>query len=590
MCLRFLREDPWRRLERLRELIPNVPFQMLLRGANAVGYTSYPDNVVYEFCREAAVRGVDVFRVFDSLNYVENLLVGCDAVHAAGGVVQGEVCFTGNLDGKYSLDYYLGVAGDLVHRGGVHVLGVKDMAGLMTPAVASRLVGALKREFPCTPLHVHTHDTGGVGVASMVAAAAAGADVVHGAVDCLSGGTSQPSLGALVKSLGELQGGALDVDLGDLAALNDYWAATKARYAPFAQAADGASDVWQHEMPGGQYTNLRFQSQSILGSGVGEWGAVKGAYREANALLGDLVKVTPSSKAVGDLAVFMVANGLGRADVEAGAVAGALSLPASVVEFLQGQLGQPHGGFPEPLRSAVMAKEGLAPLAGRPGAGLPPFDFGALRARLAAEYGGLAGGGFELRPATDALSAALYPEVFAGYATFCAEFGDVSRLPTEAFLAPLAAGQEVEVHLDAGKLLVVKYLGADGEADGEGRRAVRFELNGVTREVRVLDKQRAAAAAAAAEEGGGRGRLAERGHQRRADRSNPGHVSAPMPGTLLTVRCKAGDVVAKGQQVAVVSAMKMETAVSAPVAGTVVAVHAVEGDLLRAGDLVVEIE
>jgi len=412
---------------------------------------------------------MDVFRVFDSLNYVDNLLVGCDAVHAAGGVVQGEVCFTGDLsdDSKYNLDYYLNIADRLVNDGKTHVLGVKDMAGLMTPAIATKLVSVLKKEFPTTPLHVHTHDTGGVGVASMIAAATAGADVVHSAIDCMSGSTSQPSLGALVKSLGELQGGS-DIDMGDLAALNDYWSVMKGHYAPFEQSVSGSSDVFRHQMPGGQYTNLMFQSQSMgLAS---EWGGVKKAYREANDLLGDVVKVTPSSKVVGDLAQFMVANKLGGKDVVTNA--STLNFPTSVVEFLHGQLGQPVGGFPEPLRSQVLAKAGLKPIDARPGKELAPLDFAALKGSLDASYGGLARDGFDLRLDPDALSAALYPQVFKEFVSFCAEYGDVSCIPTDVFLAPMVPGQNINVQLESGKSLLIKYLSTSAELDDQGRRIV----------------------------------------------------------------------------------------------------------------------
>jgi len=511
------------------------------------------------------------------------LLVGCDAVHNAGGVVQGELCFTGNLsnDSKYNLDYYLQLAEVLVKQGHTHVLGVKDMAGLLTPALATKLVTALKSEFPNTPLHVHTHDTGGVGVAAMLAASAAGADVVHGAIDCMSGSTSQPSLGALVKSLVELQGGS-DVNLDELGALNDYWAAMKGHYAPFEQTVSGSSDVFRHEMPGGQYTNLLFQAQSL---GLAEeWGKVKAAYRDANLLLGDIVKVTPSSKVVGDLAQFMVANKLSARDVAAQAAYShtALNLPTSVVEFLQGQLGQPTGGFPEPLRAQVLAKAGLPAIATRPGAELPPLDFAALKSELTAAYGELSKDGFALRLDQDALSAALYPHVFKEFADFCAEYGDVSVIPTHAFLAPLVPGQRLNVDLEKGKHLLIKFLSQSAELDEQGRRTVFFELNGVSREVRVFDRR----AEAAAKQGGGGGPK----RTLRADKSNSGHVGAPMPGTVISLHAKAGDAVEKGDKVAVLSAMKMETVVSASKDGTVKAVHPAEGDLLSAGDLVLEID
>mmetsp|Transcript_33331 Transcript_33331/g.39165 ORF Transcript_33331/g.39165 Transcript_33331/m.39165 type:complete len:1200 (+) Transcript_33331:86-3685(+) len=580
VALRFLREDPWHRLEKLREVVPNVPFQMLLRGANAVGYTSYPDNVVHEFVREARLRGVDVFRVFDSVNYADNLLLGCDAVHKANGVVQGEVCFTGDLTGKYDLDYYLETADMLVNKGHAHVLGVKDMAGLMTPAIAAKLTTALKQEFPNTPLHIHTHDTGGVGVASMISAATAGADVVHGAIDCMSGSTSQPSLGALVKSLGELEAekgyGEPDIKIDDLSGLNDYWSIIKKHYSPFEQIVSGSSDVFKHQMPGGQYTNLMFQSQSMGLSH--QWNKVKDSYHDANLVLGDIVKVTPSSKVVGDLAQFMVTNDLSHQDVID--QAHSLSLPSSVVEFLQGQLGQPKGGFPEPLRSQVLAKAGLEPINNRPGQELPSLDFNELKKQLIENYGDMSKDGFELQLETDVLSKALYPQVFKEYAEFCTEYGDVSNIPTNVFLTPMIPGQQITIDIEKGKSLYIKYLSKSAELDEKGRRTVVFELNGVTREVRVLDRNEIN------KSGSNSGIV----RTIRADKSNPGHVGAPMPGTIISLHYKEGDVVKKGSKVAVLSAMKMETVVSATKDGIVKEVYPIEGDLLSAGDLILAIE
>jgi len=438
VAIRFLRESPWARLELLRELVPNVPFQMLLRGANAVGYTSYPDNVVYEFCKEARSAGVDVFRVFDSVNYVDNLLLGMDAVHKADGVVQGEICYTGDVKdappgSKYTLDYYLEIADALVNKGNTHVLGIKDMAGLLKPAAATHLVGALRKEFPNTPIHVHTHDTGGIGVASMLAASQAGADVVHSAIDAMSGTTSQPSMGALLNSLTQLESvpesvpdTPVDVNgtkirpikSDDVLGLHDYWEVTRELYRPFEQSAKStSSEVFHHEMPGGQYTNLMFQSQSL---GLAkQWKDVKLKYAAANKVLGDIVKVTPSSKVVGDLAQFMVTNKLSQAELEERA--GELDLPTSVVEFLQGQLGQPKGGFPEPLRTKVLQRAGLEPINTRPGAELPTLDFAALKKELLKKYSKV----IKLHGATiddrDVLSAALYPQVFDEYMKFITE-------------------------------------------------------------------------------------------------------------------------------------------------------------------------
>ena len=368
VALRFLHECPWQRLELLREKVPNVPFQMLLRGANAVGYTTYADNVTRAFVKEAKTAGVDIFRVFDSLNYVDNMLFGIDAVRAAGGVVEAAIGYTGDVSDpkrtKYTLDYYLNFARQLVDAG-IDVLAIKDMAGLLKPRAADMLVSALREEFPNLPIHVHTHDTAGTGVASMLVAAAAGADVVDVATDAMSGLTSQPSVGAIIAAT---QGGRFDtgLDPAQVLQLNSYWEAARGLYSPFESGLKcGGADVYVHEMPGGQYTNLKFQSQSLgLGS---SWLQIKDSYAAANRLLGDIVKVTPSSKVAGDLAQFMVQNSLDEAAVLAQAET--LSFPGSVVEYFQGLIGQPVGGFPEPLRTHVL--KGKDRVDGRPGATLP---------------------------------------------------------------------------------------------------------------------------------------------------------------------------------------------------------------------------
>lgn len=352
VSLRFLHECPWERLAALRKAVPNIPLQMLLRGANAVGYTNYPDNLVYEFCKKAKETGIDIFRIFDSLNYIENMKLGIDAVHRAGGVVEAALCYTGDITdphGKYTLEYYLDFVRQLTDLN-IHILGIKDMAGLLKPEAATMLVGAIRKEFPDLPIHVHTHDTAGTGVASMLAAARAGADVVDAAIDAMSGTSSQPSLGAIVASTA---GTSLDtgLDLEQLKALNEYWEECRRLYSPFESGLKtGSVDVYDHEMPGGQYTNLLFQSSQLGLSG--QWSKVKKAYASANRLLGDIIKVTPSSKVVGDLAQFLVANDLSEEEVIAKAES--LSFPKSVVEYFQGAIGLPPFGFPEPLRSKVL--------------------------------------------------------------------------------------------------------------------------------------------------------------------------------------------------------------------------------------------
>jgi len=558
VALRFLRECPWDRLERLREQVPNIPFQMLLRGANAVGYTNYPDNVVRAFVRAAFARGVDIFRVFDCLNYVENLKLGIEVVGEAGGVIEAALCYTGDVADpgrrKYSLDYYVDLAGQLVGLGS-HVLAIKDMAGLLKPRAATLLVEALRASFPEVPIHVHTHDTAGTGVASMIAAARAGADVVDAAVSSMSGMTSQPSLGAIVAAM---QGGERDTGLtiADLQVLNTYWEQARGLYAPFESGMhSGSSDVYLHEMPGGQYTNLQFQARAL---GLAHrWPAIKRAYAAANRALGDIIKVTPSSKVVGDLAQFMVQNDLDEHQLLDQAET--LSLPRSVLEFFQGHLGQPVGGFPEPLRSRVL--RGQPVFEGRPGASLPDLDLGALKDELIRSHGPT------IRD-VDVLSAALYPAVFAEYMTFRAQYSDTSKLPTRAFLAPLPIGHELAVEIEEGKTLIVR-LTAVGELGPDGQREVFFELNGQPRSLRITD--RAAATTVVRRE--------------RADPSDPAALAAPMPGGVVELRVRAGESVAAGAAVVVLSAMKMETVVAAPHAGVVTRVAVAVGDSVDAGDL-----
>ncbi len=562
VALRFLRECPWERLEQLRELVPNIPFQMLLRGANAVGYTNYADNVVRRFCEVARERGIDVFRIFDCLNYVENLRLGIDAVGQAGGVIEAALCYSGDVSDpartKYSLQYFVDLAGHLVELG-THVLAIKDMAGLLKPRAATLLVGALRRAFPDVPVHVHTHDTAATGVASMLACADAGADIVDVAIEPMAGVTSQPAMGAVVAALA---GTAHDcgLDLKALGGLATYWEQARQLYAPFESGLkSGSADVYFHEMPGGQYTNLQFQARQL---GLAErWPAIKRAYAAANSLLGDLIKVTPSSKVVGDLAQFMVQNDLAADDVVARAET--LSLPSSVVEFFQGYLGVPHGGFPEPLRHRVLRERPV--IVGRPGASLPALDFDALRRQLRDAHGP------HIRE-VDLLSAALYPKVFDEFMAFREQHSDVSVLPTRQFLGPLVVGEEFNVRIERGKTLIIK-LTAVGELREDGTRDVFFELNGRSRAIRVADEKAAK-------------RVVTR---ERAQASEPGSVGAPMPGVVLEVKVAAGANVHAGAPLVVLSAMKMETVVAAPIAGTVERIAVVVGDNMAAGDLLCKI-
>ncbi|XP_071657587.1 pyruvate carboxylase, mitochondrial isoform X1 [Patagioenas fasciata] len=568
VSMRFLHECPWERLRELRRLVPNIPFQMLLRGANAVGYTNYPDNVIHRFCEVAVTNGMDIFRVFDALNFVPNLVLGVEAAGAAGGVVEAALSYTGDVADpsrtKYDLGYYLGVARELV-AAGTHVLCIKDMAGLLTPAAARLLVGTLRDTFPDVPIHVHTHDTAGAAVASMLAAADAGADVVDVAVDAMAGMTSQPSMGAMVACT---RGTPLDtgISLEKVFEYSEYWEATRGLYAAFdctATMKSGNADVYENEIPGGQYTNLHFQAHAM---GLGhKFKEVKKAYAEANKLLGDLIKVTPSSKVVGDLAQFMVQNGLSRQEVEARA--DELSFPQSVVEFLQGHIGTPPGGFPEPFRSRVL--KDLPRVKGRPGATLPPLDFEALGRELGEGRGG---DGTPLPP-EELLSAALYPKVFREFREFRDTFGPVSVLGTRLFLEGPAIAEEFEVELERGKTLHIKAL-ALGDLNSAGQREVFFELNGQLRSILVRDTQA----------------IKEMHVHPKAQRGVKGQVGAPMPGEVVELRVGEGERVAKGAALCVLSAMKMETVVTAPVAGTVTRVHVRPGMSLEGDDLIAEIQ
>ncbi|KMY92591.1 pyruvate carboxylase, mitochondrial isoform X2 [Drosophila simulans] len=565
VALRFLHECPWERLEEMRKRIPNIPFQMLLRGANAVGYTSYPDNVVYKFCELAVQTGMDIFRVFDSLNYLPNLILGMEAAGKAGGVVEAAISYTGDVSDpkrtKYDLKYYTNLADELV-KAGTHVLCIKDMAGLLKPESARLLITAIRDKHPDIPIHIHTHDTSGAGVASMLACANAGADVVDVAVDSMSGMTSQPSMGAVVASL---QGTPLDtnLDLRTVSEYSAYWEQTRTLYAPFectTTMRSGNADVYLNEIPGGQYTNLQFQAFSL---GLGDFFEdVKKAYREANLLLGDIIKVTPSSKVVGDLAQFMVQNDLTADQVLERAEE--LSFPKSVVEYLQGSIGIPHGGFPEPLRSRVL--KDMPRIEGRPGAELEDLDFDKLKKELQESHTCVTN--------RDVMSAALYPQVTNDFLNFREKYGPVDKLDTRIFLTGPKVGEEFDVPLERGKTLSVKALAVSADLKPNGIREVFFELNGQLRAVHILDKEA----------------VKEIHVHPKANKSNKSEVGAPMPGTVIDIRVKVGDKVEKGQPLVVLSAMKMEMVVQSPLAGVVKKLEIANGTKLEGEDLIMIIE
>lgn len=563
VAMRFLRECPWDRLEQLREKVPNIPFQMLLRGANAVGYTNYADNVVHRFCKQAQASGIDIFRVFDSLNYLDNLKLGVDAAGEAGGFVEGTMSYTGDVadpsKGKYNLEYYMDLADKLVDMG-VHSLAVKDMAGLLTPTASALLVEALRKQHPDVPIHVHTHDTAGSGVASMLAAAAAGADVVDASIDAFSGMTSQPSLGALVANL---RGSERDtgISLNSIPALNSYWEDVRALYAPFESGQlSGSSDVYFHEIPGGQYTNLLFQSKQL---GLSDkWTQIKSKYAEANIILGDIPKVTPSSKVVGDLAQFMVAQNLDATSIVDQAET--LAFPDSVVNYLRGDIGIPPGGFPEPLRSKVLASRGLEPIEGRPGKFLKDYDFDKQRDVLVKKYGA------NNVDEKDLLSHALYPDVYTGWKDFEAIYGEVSKLPTHLFLNPMKVGDEVELEMKKGKTLIIQLVSIQ-DAQEDGTRTVIFNVNGEAMYMPVTDQSSVSKLTV------------------REKASEPGQVGSPMPGVVVGLKVKVGDRVSEGDPIATLSAMKMETSIPATESGTIKRIAVSVGDKLEGDDLICEI-
>ncbi|KAK4240804.1 carbamoyl-phosphate synthase L chain, ATP binding domain-containing protein [Achaetomium macrosporum] len=562
VAMRFLYEDPWDRLRKMRKLVPNIPFQMLLRGANGVAYSSLPDNAIDHFVDQAKKNGVDIFRVFDALNDINQLEVGIKAVQKAGGVCEGTVCYSGDMLNpakKYNLEYYMDLVDKLVALD-IDVLGIKDMAGVLKPHAATILIGSIRKKYPDLPIHVHTHDSAGTGVASMVACAMAGADAVDAATDSMSGMTSQPSINAILASLdGTDKDPGLNVH--HVRALDTYWSQLRLLYSPFEAHLTGPDpEVYEHEIPGGQLTNMMFQAAQLgLGS---QWLETKKAYEQANDLLGDIVKVTPTSKVVGDLAQFMVSNKLSPEDVKARA--SELDFPGSVLEFFEGLMGQPYGGFPEPLRTNAL--RGRRKLDKRPGLFLEPIDFAKVKKELARKFGGTV-------TECDVASYVMYPKVFEEYKNFVAKYGDLSVLPTKYFLSKPEIGEEFHVELEKGKVLILKLLAVGPLSENTGQREVFYEVNGEVRQVTVDDKKASI----------------ENVSRPKADPTDSSQVGAPMAGVLVELRVHEGSEVKKGDPLAVLSAMKMEMVVSAPHNGKVSQLMVREGDSVDGSDLVCRI-
>jgi pyruvate carboxylase len=568
-AMRFLSEDPWERLRQLREKIPNVCFQMLFRGSNAVGYSNYPDHVVAGFVKHAAASGMDIFRIFDSLNYLPNLRVAMDAVQDTHALCEGALCYTGDIiDSRrdtFSLKYYIQLAKEL-ERMGAHILAIKDMAGLCRPYAAQKLVKALKDEVGI-PIHFHTHDTSGINAASILRASDAGVDVVDLALSSMSGSTSQPNLNSVVAAL---QNTPRDTKL-DLEALNgfsDYWEKVREYYAPFDTAPKtGSAEVYIHEMPGGQYTNLKEQAASM---GVSHrWPEIARTYAEVNELFGDIVKVTPSSKVVGDMALFCFSKGIRPADV-VNLEPGSMSFPESVIDMLGGGLGWPQNGFPEAVQKVVLGekrfKEAQAAFkAGRAGNRAEPVHLDKLRRELSDKL---------RREATedDLYSHLMYPAVFADFAKHLTQYSDVSVLPTPAFFYGLRRGEEISVEIESGKSLVIRLINVS-EPDKDGRRTISFELNGMTREAFIADKKV----------------TPQTKTRPKADLADALQIGAPIPGLVTSIAVSVGQKVAKGDRLMMMEAMKMQTTVTAPVDGVVAELLCVVGETVESKDLLVRL-
>lgn len=560
----FLKESPWERLDELRKRIPNIMFQMLLRGANAVGYKNYPDNVVKKFIQESAAGGIDVFRIFDSLNWMEGMKVSIEEVLKTGKVAEVAMCYTGDIldtsRTKYNLDYYVKMAKE-IEKTGAHILAIKDMSALCKPVAARNLIRALKDEVNM-PIRFHTHDTTGNGVAAIMMAAIGGVDIVDAAFNGMSGLTSQPALNSVVAALANSSHDT-GMNEDDLQQLSDYWTSIRPVYSKFESGLKaGSTEIYKLEIPGGQYSNLKSQVESF---GLGhKFKEVKDMYCAGNQLLGDIVKVTPSSKVVGDLAIFMVQNNLTPENIyEKGKD---LAFPNSVVDFFKGMIGQPSGGFNQELQKIVL--KGAEPITVRPGTLLPDEDFDAIRKEFKAEFD-------KDLSDREVLSAALYPKVFKDYLTFNQEYGDFMRMDSHAFFYGLKEGETTEVQVDKGKSHIITLVKVGGLTD-DGFRSVVFEVDGFRREIYVEDKRTLSSK--------------KKNTMLKANPANKKEVGSGIPGTVLKVLVNEGDVVTENQAMVIVEAMKMETEIVAPEAGIVKQIYVTEGQKVESGELMVTFE
>ncbi|PLR97421.1 pyruvate carboxylase [Bacillus sp. T33-2] len=561
VAYRFLKEDPWDRLMTIRKQMPNILLQMLLRASNAVGYKNYPDNVIMEFVNKSALAGIDVFRIFDSLNWAKGMEVAIDAVRRTGKIAEAAICYTGDISDrsrtKYDLGYYKQLAKELEQQG-AHILGIKDMAGLLKPQSAYELISVLK-ETVDIPIHLHTHDTSGNGIYMYAKAIEAGVDIVDVALSSMSGLTSQPSASTLYYAL-EGNSRQPSVNVQAMEQLSHYWEDIRKYYHNFESGMISPhTEIYQHEMPGGQYSNLQQQAKAV---GLGEkWDEVKEMYTRVNQMFGDVVKVTPSSKVVGDMALFMVQNELNEEEVIQRGYS--LDFPDSVVEFFEGYLGQPYGGFPEDLQRVVLKDR--EPITVRPGELLEDVDFAALKEKLFHELG---------RQVTsfDVIAYALYPKVFMDYEKTVGEFGNISVLDTPTFFYGMTLGEEIEVEIEIGKTLIVKLVSV-GQPQPDGTRTLYFDLNGQPREVIIRDESVKASVTS----------------KIKADPKNENHIGATMPGTVIKVLVEKGEKVKQGDHLMITEAMKMETTVQAPFSGTVKDIFVANGEAIQTGDLLIDL-
>ncbi|MCY4302701.1 MAG: pyruvate carboxylase [Aestuariivita sp.] len=560
VAYRFLQECPWQRLRDLRACMPNLMTQMLLRGSNGVGYTNYPDNVVTTFVREAA-KNIDVFRVFDSLNWVENMRVAMDAILDSEKICEGTICYTGDIQdptrAKYDLKYYVNMAKDL-QMSGAHILGLKDMAGVLKPSAARVLIKVLKEDVDL-PIHFHTHDTAGVACATIFAASEAGVDAVDCAMDAFSGNTSQATLGSVVETL---RGSDRDteLDIGAIREISDYWEAVRKQYAAFESGLQApASEVYLHEMPGGQFTNLKAQARSMMLEE--RWHEVAQMYANVNQLFGDIVKVTPSSKVVGDMALMMVSQGLTLDDIRNPEIE--VAFPESVVDMMRGNLGQPPGGFPKDLVQKVLKNE--QPIVHRPSRDVPDVDLEATRQAVSQEMDGKA------VDDEDLMGYLMYPKVFLDYMGRHRDYGPVRTLPTKTFFYGMEPGEEISAEIDPGKTLEIRCQ-AIGESDENGEVRVFFELNGQPRVIRVPNRLL----------------KSQKNTHPKVENDNTNHVGAPMPGVIATVAVQANMEVKKGDLLMTIEAMKMETGIHAENNAVVKSVYVQPGSQIDAKDLLLE--